>query len=154
MSLAETENDTEFSSFENLIVSQLGERQILLQHFIKELDKKLNGIEVFKSYVFDSLRAKSLVWSSFSFFGLITPRYSLRKDGKFLLEELKRRFDNRRFEDPTFHLVSVDPEVRVLEMSEMKELPEDLRDLRLMSSSDWKSAATASGLDPRGFLPI
>lgn len=144
----------ESEDFEEIILSELGNNGLMLQHFVKKMDKKLNGIKVFKSYVFDSLHDKKLICSTFTFFGLLTPRYWLTKKGKAYKEELIEEMKNSRLKDPVVKLISLNPDKRVGENSELVELPESLKDLKRMKTSDWNSAASASGLNPRGFLPI
>lgn len=146
-----TNEQAKTKNYESIIIENSTESGSILQNFIKKLDKKLDGIEVFKYEVYLELSKKGLVTSSYTFFGLIKPKYKITEKGKLAKEDAINKINNDNF---IFKLISHDSKARVKELGEINEsLPLKFKDLINMKSKDWKGANRRSGLSPSGFLP-
>lgn len=142
----------EMNSYESVIYNNTKNAGNILQHYIRGIDKKLNGIEVFKYEVYKELAKKGLLTSSFTLFGLLTPKYKVTQKGSLVKKSIIEKENMTNF---VFHIISSDKTNRIKEFKEIEEfIPSKFKELIFMKNKDWDGVNKRSGLNPSGFLPI
>jgi len=149
--IKKSELKSKTTEYESILLDNTSKQNNILQNHIRNLDKALDGIEVFKYYVFKELQKKEYVKSSLTFFGLLKPKYKLTEKGDIALKNSIHKIEDGHF---VYKLISTDKNTRIKQMKEVKDsIPDKHLTLINIRKKDWQGANKRSGLDPRGFLP-